>query len=222
MTPKHSVRWFRSRLVSLGLAGSLALVGFSALAADAKAPAGYLLTVDALTGAPLGASPVTVVHEGRELRFANQANADKFKADPASVLKSVDQKLIALQTPTYPLDTCLSTGEKLGSMGKPADIIHGNRLVRFCCEGCVDDFKKNPEAALKKIDAAVIEKQAKAYPVKTCVVSDEQLGSMGKPIDVVLGTQLVRLCCDGCADTLAKNPGVYLQKLSAPAKQVKP
>jgi len=59
----------------------------------------------------------------------------------------------------YPLDTCVVSGEKLGSMGQPYDHIHRaagqpDRLVRFCCKGCVRDFKKDPAAYLKKLDEA--------------------------------------------------------------------
>lgn len=62
-------------------------------------------------------------------------------------------------TAAYPLDTCVVSGEKLGEMGKPYDYVHQepgqpDRLVRFCCKGCVRDFKKDPAAYLKKLDAA--------------------------------------------------------------------
>ena len=38
---------------------------------------------------------------------------------------------------------------------------------------------------------------------------------MGKPVDVVLGTRLVRLCCNGCVKELAKEPAKHLEKVSA-------
>lgn len=59
----------------------------------------------------------------------------------------------------YPLDTCVVTGEKLGSMGDPYIHQHEGREVRFCCKGCVKAFKRDPAAHLAKIDAA-----AKAAP----------------------------------------------------------
>lgn len=59
----------------------------------------------------------------------------------------------------YPLDTCVVSGEKLGAMGKPYDYVHQapgqpDRLVRFCCRGCVKDFKKDPAAYLRILDEA--------------------------------------------------------------------
>jgi hypothetical protein len=57
-------------------------------------------------------------------------------------------------TKPYPLDTCLVSGEKLGSMGEPVVIIHEGREIKFCCDTCVPDFKKNPEKYLPKLDHA--------------------------------------------------------------------
>lgn len=53
----------------------------------------------------------------------------------------------------YPLDTCIVSGEKLGSMGKPHVIVKDGQQVKFCCAGCEDDFNKEPEKFLKEIAA---------------------------------------------------------------------
>ena len=57
-------------------------------------------------------------------------------------------------TKPYPLTTCVVSGEKLGSMGKPFSYDHEGREVRFCCKNCVKDFKKEPAKYLKKLDDA--------------------------------------------------------------------
>ena len=54
----------------------------------------------------------------------------------------------------YPLTTCIVSGEKLDSMGKPFVYDHEGREVRFCCKNCVKDFKKEPEKYLKQLNAA--------------------------------------------------------------------
>lgn len=66
----------------------------------------------------------------------------------------------------YPLTTCLVSDEPLGKSdyitythkeaGKP------DRVVRFCCDGCIDDFKKEPAKFLAKLDAAEAAAKAKA------------------------------------------------------------
>jgi hypothetical protein len=60
---------------------------------------------------------------------------------------------------SYPLDVCVVSDEKLGSMGKSPEYIYRvdgqpDRLVVFCCSGCDEDFLKAPDAHLAKIDAA--------------------------------------------------------------------
>lgn len=59
----------------------------------------------------------------------------------------------------YPLKTCVISADSLGSMGETTDLIYRqenqpDRLVRFCCESCIKDFKKDPAKYLKVIDAA--------------------------------------------------------------------
>lgn len=53
----------------------------------------------------------------------------------------------------YPLTTCIISGEKLGSMGKPAVLVVEGQEVRFCCKGCIKDFNKDAQKHLKEIAA---------------------------------------------------------------------
>src|SRR5262245_53793773 len=69
------------------------------------------------------------------------------KADPAAPLS--DAQVIAQQLPCYPITTCPISNEPLDSMGKPMDLVHEGRLVRFCCKSCVREFKKDPAPTLK-------------------------------------------------------------------------
>jgi YHS domain-containing protein len=51
----------------------------------------------------------------------------------------------------YPLETCVVSGEKLGSMGEPFVITHEGTEVRFCCDSCLPKFKKDPAKYLAKL-----------------------------------------------------------------------
>lgn len=51
----------------------------------------------------------------------------------------------------YPLDTCLVTDNKLGSMGDPVTIERDGRELKFCCKPCVDKFEKDPAKYLGKL-----------------------------------------------------------------------
>lgn len=184
----------------------------------------YLLGTDPVTGENLPEKPIIYQHEGRELRFSNQQNVDTFKANPTKYLPKVDEQMIKMQMPFYPLDTCLVTGEKLnGDMGKPVDMIYKNRLVRFCCNSCPKDFKKDPDKFISKLNDAVIAKQATTYPMTSCPVSEDKLGGdMGKPVDLVVGNRLVRLCCGGCVKDFNKSPLKFIKLIDDAAKKSTP
>ncbi len=117
---------------------------------------------------------------------------------------------------TYPLDTCIISGERLGEEGDPVSKVYDGREVRFCCKMCVGDFEKDPASHLGMLDQAIIDAQLEDYPLETCVVSGEPLeGDMGGPVDHVMGNRLVRLCCKSCKKDLAADPTPYLEKLDA-------
>jgi len=64
----------------------------------------------------------------------------------------------AKATDSYPLDTCVVTGEKLGSMSDVVKYNHNGREIRFCCSGCIAKFTAEPEKYLKILDAAAAKK----------------------------------------------------------------
>lgn len=99
-------------------------------------------------------APANHVHEGRLVRFCCPMCEGRFNEDPAAYLAKIDAAVIAEQGPDYPLDVCPVSGNELGAMGEPYDHVHGTRLVRFCCGGCVDKFNEEPATYLAKIDAA--------------------------------------------------------------------
>ncbi|HEX8324210.1 MAG TPA: hypothetical protein VF595_09880 [Tepidisphaeraceae bacterium] len=60
------------------------------------------------------------------------------------------------------------------------------------------------------------------YPLKTCIVSDEDLGSMGEPIVMAHEGREIKFCCGGCVTAFKKEPATYLKKLDGPAPTIKP
>lgn len=53
------------------------------------------------------------------------------------------------------------------------------------------------------------------YPLTTCVVSGEPLGSMGTPIEVTHEGTTVKLCCKSCIDDFNATPEIFIAKLKA-------
>ena len=70
----------------------------------------------------------------------------------ASPLHADDKK--AEKAKPYPLKTCITDDEKLGSMGDPVVFVHDGREIKLCCEGCRADFKKDPAKYIKKLEKA--------------------------------------------------------------------
>ncbi len=55
---------------------------------------------------------------------------------------------------------------------------------------------------------------AKPYPLKTCIVSNEEFGGeMGPPIVFTHEGQEIKLCCKACKPKFEKDPAKYLSKL---------
>ena len=54
---------------------------------------------------------------------------------------------------------------------------------------------------------------AKAYPLKTCIVTGNDLGSMGKPITKVYNGKEIKFCCKPCIRKFEANQEKYLAKL---------
>jgi hypothetical protein len=178
----------------------------------------YPLDTCVQSGEPLGSmgDPVELVVDGRLVRLCCGGCKKGVLKDPAAAIAKVDAAVVAAQKPIYPLDTCAHSGEPLGSMGEPVDMVVGTRLVRLCCKGCKKGVLKDPAKPLAKIDAALIEKLRPSYPLKTCVVSGEPLEGEGmEPKDVLYGVRLVRLCCGECKDSFDKAPARFLAKVDA-------
>lgn len=165
-----------------------------------------------VTGEKLGDDAVNHVHNNRLVRLADSDALGEFRADPAGYLTALDDTIVEQQLDGYPMDSC-PVGGPLGSMGEPINFVYMNRLVRFCCGGCESSLVGNPGEYMAKLDAAYADRQRDEYPLDTCVVSGAALGSMGDPVELVAGTRLVRLCCNGCVPKFKKNPSAFLSKL---------
>jgi YHS domain-containing protein len=56
-----------------------------------------------------------------------------------------------MEADTYPLQTCVVSGAKLGSMGEPVVYEYEGREVRFCCKVCIKAFEKDPDKYMEKL-----------------------------------------------------------------------
>lgn len=208
------------------LAAALMLAG-TAFAQDtiaAKAPfqrvAVYPMTTCVVSGETLDADAVKFEAGGRTFMTCCPKCQAKVEKDPASFAKKLDEAIVQQQSANYPLENCVVSGKKLGSMGEPQKLVLDGTLVELCCSGCVKKATAAPEAMAQKVLMAAYEAQNKNYPLDACVVTGEKLGADAdeKPIDVMVGTTLVKLCCKGCMKKLQKDPARYVAIVQGKAK----
>ena len=114
------------------------------------------LSILAVTCGLIVAAPAFAQHNHDGAPAKGQPAA---KAGQLIKVSEKDAAWAAKERANYPLDVCVSSDEKLGSMGKSPEYIYRvdgkpDRLVVFCCAGCDEDFLKDPVKHLAKIDAA--------------------------------------------------------------------
>lgn len=191
------------------------LLAAPALAEDRKGDVWPLKTC-VVSGEEMGGmgEPVVKVYDGREVRFCCAGCVKTFEKNKEALLQKADATIIAEQKAAYPLETCLNSGEPLGKA--PVEGVIGNRLVRTCCNDCMDTLKNDPAAAVKKLDAAVIAKQKPGYKGTVCPVSGHKIEGDG--VDAVVAGTYVKLCCKDCVAGLDKDPLGVIAKAMAPAK----
>ena len=74
-------------------------------------------------------------------------------------------------------------------------------------QGCSNDADNNKE------DGNTTSQTDDNYPLKVCVVSGEELGSMGKPHVHDHNGTIVKFCCEPCLKDFNEDPDKYLAKL---------
>lgn len=179
----------------------------------------YLLSVCVVSGEKLGnmGDPVVRVYEGREVRFCCEQCIEKFEAKSGEYWREVNEHIRERQISFYPIETCVVSDEPLGDqeLGPPINLVYHNRLIRFCCDGCIDDFIVDSHTVLRELDEAIIAKQRDRYPFDTCPVSGEELGSMGEPFEKTYGNRLVRFCCMNCLPNFENAPAAFIAALDS-------
>lgn len=68
---------------------------------------------------------------------------------------------------------------------------------------------------------ASLSAKPKPYPLDVCIVTDNDLGSMGEETSMIYEGQVIKFCCKPCEAKFLKNPAKFLAKLppAEPAKK---
>ena len=159
-----------------------------------------------------GEGPYDLVVDGHLFRVCCPGCEEGARAKSKEIRASIERAVIARDRAHWPVKKCPVSDEAYDeSEAKPVELVHGTRYVKLCCESCVMAFEYDPSIFMAEIDAAYIASQQKDYPLKTCPISDKPLGD--KPVDLLYGTTLVRLCCKGCKGAFDKRPQAVVEKV---------
>lgn len=213
-------------LARITLAFSLLLVAVpaqdkaKAAPADAKKPAYtsieiYPLTTCVVSGKTLEAGKAkTVEVKGRTYMTCCDKCPAKIEASPEEYSKKLDAAIVVAESANYPLKNCPVSGEPLGSMGEPKQIVVGNHLVKLCCGHCTDKAEAKKAEIWTKIQTEAYAAQKATYSLKKCPISGDDMVK-GDEVDVMIGTTLVRTCCSDCIDEIKKEPAKAMAKITA-------
>ena len=72
-------------------------------------------------------------------------------------VSATDSKKVVGKAPkpkSYPLQTCLVTGDGLDDMDERVTIVHEGQIFEFCCKPCLKKFNKNPAKYVKALAKA--------------------------------------------------------------------
>ena len=159
-----------------------------------------------------GDGPFDLIVNGHLFRVCCPGCEGTARAKAEELRAAIERAVISAERSHWPFEKCPVSGESYDKPGAdPVELVHGTRYLKLCCNSCVKAFKYGPEAFMKEIDAAYIAEQQKGYPLKTCPISEKPLGE--KPVDILYGTTLVRLCCKGCKKTFEEDPKASLKKI---------
>lgn len=139
------------------------------------------------------------------------------------------------------VESCPVTGEPILNQDTKGDFY--GRTIYFCCAGCLTKAQKNPAAYIKKTQAeqvAATKNVAKpaahdhgAHHAQEAAKSETKFLGKGDGIETcpvtgeavnknLKGEALGRtfyVCCEGCLETVKKNPDLYLKKESGAKKE---
>jgi hypothetical protein len=155
-----------------------------------------------------------LVIDGQLYRVCSSKCASKVEIDTVTYYERLRKTIIGDQKASWALETCPVSGDAFGGEhGAPVDHIIGTRYVKLCCKGCLKTANADEAKFLADLDAKLIPILRKTYPLDTCAISGEKLGSMGDPIEMMYGHRLVRLCCKGCMKSFKEDPAAFMEKV---------
>lgn len=119
----------------------------------------YPLATCPVSGDELGSmgDPIVLNQPGREVKLCCKGCIKSYEDDSNTYNAEIDAAIVEAQSASYPMTTCLISGETLGESSSmvPVDHVVGNRLYKLCCSSCVKSLEKDlPKYRAELIAAA--------------------------------------------------------------------
>jgi hypothetical protein len=132
-----------------------------------KAPAEYAKKLDAaivaaqsphyplktcpISGKAIDAKAEPIVLEGTLVKLCCKQCVKKAEAKAAEIAGKVEAAAYAQQVATYTAKTCPVSDHELDP-AETTDVMCNGRLIRLCCEDCVEEIRKAPAKFIAKLD----------------------------------------------------------------------
>ena len=120
--------------------------------------AAYPLDVCIMSGEKLGDKTTDVVINNRLVKFCCADCVDGFKKDVAANMAKLDAAVIEKEKGSYTAKTCPVSGEELGKMGDPLNVVIANQMVSLCCKGCEKKLRAEPAKYIAMVAPAAEKK----------------------------------------------------------------
>lgn len=112
----------------------------------------------------------------------------------------------------YPLDRCIVSDEKLGSMGEPVVFVYQDQEIKLCCKACRKDFDAEPQKYLEKI-------KNNGADAKKAATSEGQ-SSGGTVVRLTVDGLVCNFCASNITKTFSKLPEISAVYVNLAAKTV--
>ncbi len=124
--------------------------------------ANYPLEVCAVSGKPLGSmgEPISLVVDNTLIKLCCKGCVKKATANKTDITAKIQTAAFAKQSANYATKTCPVSKHELDA--DAVSVMHGDTLVKLCCEDCMAKFKATPNAFVAKVTEATKAKGAEA------------------------------------------------------------
>jgi YHS domain-containing protein len=170
--------------------------------------------------------PVVFAHEGQEIKLCCQDCRKELDANPSKFLAKLPKAEAPKAEPKkagmdHKMMCACCAGDATAADGKAAGRDHSSAANQDDKEKSRDHSTEAQEAkphdhdhaASRPAEEKKADAPAKPYPLKSCIVSDNDLDSMGEQASFVYQGQTIKVCCKPCIAKFEKNPAKYLKKL---------